>query len=239
MHYFKKKKKISCDFGGWQVTFYVFISREKTCRNSLGGKRIPLWLSIILEAEELLISWFKSLHLQWNSCGVICGSSSLQWQLLENLLPKFPWILTRSCRRSLRLRYLFCPRFSNFYRPSLHVPLWGQGYFCASCFEQLLGHPRCQEVQGWLVLPQPWGAESCPGAHPLSMHSHPEPFRCLKSSGEGRNWEEPGEEVIEALVVGSWVQDKTLGQKGSAGSFSFWFFPQTSSTKPSTTSPNA
>lgn len=62
----------------------------------------------------------------------------------------------------------------------------------------------------------------------------PRAFQMLKIFREGGNWEEPGGKVIEALMVGSRVQDKTLEQKGSAGSFSFWFFPRMSSTKPST-----
>jgi len=82
--------------------------------------------------------------------------------------------------------------------------------------------------------PQPWGAASCPGGHLLSMHSYPEPFRSLESSAShgGRNGEEPGGKVMglcrEALVIGSLVQDETLEQEGSTGSFPFWSFLQTS-----------
>ena len=75
-------------------------------------------------------------------------------------------------------------------------------------------HAKGCGVVGVMCEPGPWGVERCRGGHPLSVHSHPEPFRSLKSSASrgGRNWEEPGGKVM-APVPGS----PDGGQPGARG----------------------
>lgn len=131
--------------------FLSLLSQGKTCRNSLGGRRISLWLSMVLKSEDLLLSWFKSLHFQCNSCGVLCGLGSLQWHLFEDLLPKFPWILTMSYWGSLGYVSYFSFRAFLICTGLLHSPLWSQCSFYTSCFEQALGHPQCK-VGGWFCV---------------------------------------------------------------------------------------
>lgn len=149
---------------------------------------------------------------------------------MENLLPKFPRILTRSCRGSLGyIIYIFFYAFLLFTGPActslsgasaLSTPLalsrpWG------------IPHAKGYGVVGVRYKPRPWGVESCPGGHPLSIFSCPEPFGPLKSSAPvgkqlrrtrgGRRWPL----CQEPLMMGSRVQDETLEQEGSAGSFPF------------------
>lgn len=45
---------------------------------------------MLWKLEELLLSWFKTMHFQCNSCGVICGSGSLKYSSWKICFQNFP-----------------------------------------------------------------------------------------------------------------------------------------------------
>lgn len=145
----------------------------------------------------------------------------------------------------------FC--FSQFYRTIslclgdvpgpvflLHLLLWAGP-----------GVSPVKRALGWLMLLPALAlvSGSCPGEHPSSVHSCPEPFRLLKSTAsiEGRKWAEPGEKVISpvpGIPQGRVARCKTKpwcrreAQRGCACSVLFLKPPclQVPTTKPSTAS---
>lgn len=72
------------------------------------------------------------------------------------------------------LGFFFPTHFSNFYRPSLHFPLWGQCCFYTSCFEQALEHPPRKEVWGgWCYVQAPARGSGELPRGTSSLHAQP------------------------------------------------------------------